>query len=169
MFPLLRLPFLCIQDITEQWGLEDLLDPNRITACDISLSAQDLNVFLRSWQEGKTNRRLVTCKLQLSNEIDVKKVLKNCGGELMDPRTTRLQIIERGCLDVWIRGGIRIRRNDGRLAVIDTNCCPYLTRNQEIFEVHVRDYEKRLEIWNSENSDEKWNENGFNIFSFEKK
>uniref|UniRef100_A0A1I7T4P6 FBA_2 domain-containing protein n=1 Tax=Caenorhabditis tropicalis TaxID=1561998 RepID=A0A1I7T4P6_9PELO len=130
------------------------MDTEQIAANNIDLSEEDLNMFLRSWQEGKTNQGLRVCKLTV-DFFDVRKVLKDCGGQLMDPRTTKLKFPKLGKYgfidDVWIRGGIHIRRNDGRLAVIQTNNYVYWREGEGAREEDVKEYLRNLEIWNSEN------------------
>uniref|UniRef100_A0A1I7U1D6 FBA_2 domain-containing protein n=3 Tax=Caenorhabditis tropicalis TaxID=1561998 RepID=A0A1I7U1D6_9PELO len=121
----------------------------RIISHNPNLSAEDLNLFLRSWQEGKTNLNLKQVKFIFWEGKDVKEVLKDCGGELMDPRETKIKFRER--YDIWYRGGIHIRRNDGRLAVIDTSGHEYW-KEDEIYEEHALKYLEDHEIWNSENS-----------------
>uniref|UniRef100_A0A1I7U1D8 FBA_2 domain-containing protein n=1 Tax=Caenorhabditis tropicalis TaxID=1561998 RepID=A0A1I7U1D8_9PELO len=148
--------------------LDSLLNMNteKISASAINLSAEDLNVFLRSWQEGKTNRKLKSAKLRMSSERDVKEVLKGCEGQLMDPRTTKLKCNECYDLDFFIGGGIHIRGNDGRLAVIDTNGQEWCSNYDDTYEKRVQKYLKEREIWNSENSAEKWMEKSFFIYIF---
>uniref|UniRef100_A0A1I7T4Q0 FBA_2 domain-containing protein n=1 Tax=Caenorhabditis tropicalis TaxID=1561998 RepID=A0A1I7T4Q0_9PELO len=153
-----------------QWFHLDFLfnmDTEQISAEKIDMSAQDLNVFLRSWQEGKTNRNLEKIDFVTCSKIDVKEVLKGCGGVLMDPRTTKVMAQKSGRYflnDVWIRGGIHIRRNDGRLAVIQTSSYEYWKKGENAKKGHVEKYLKILEVWNSEDNSEKWMEKVFFIY-----
>uniref|UniRef100_A0A1I7T4P8 F-box domain-containing protein n=1 Tax=Caenorhabditis tropicalis TaxID=1561998 RepID=A0A1I7T4P8_9PELO len=121
-----------------------------ISADNIGMSAQDLNVFLRSWQEGKTNRNLEMADFVKRTEIDVKEVVKGCGGVLMDPRTSKVMFNHKVAGRIWMRGGIHIRRNDGRLAVVDTNGFDYWMDDDDVTEEDVNRYLKNLEIWNSD-------------------
>uniref|UniRef100_A0A1I7U1C3 FBA_2 domain-containing protein n=1 Tax=Caenorhabditis tropicalis TaxID=1561998 RepID=A0A1I7U1C3_9PELO len=144
------------------------MDTLSISALSCNLSAKDLNVFLRSWQEGKTNQKLQHIDFMTFEQLDVMEVVKGCGGELMDPRTTKLKYqginyAEVG-FDIWIHGGIYIRRNDGRLAVIATNGHNYGGAEEIIKDIRERNYLDAWDIWNSENSAEKWNMNKFFIF-----
>uniref|UniRef100_A0A1I7U1E1 FBA_2 domain-containing protein n=1 Tax=Caenorhabditis tropicalis TaxID=1561998 RepID=A0A1I7U1E1_9PELO len=152
------------------FNLECLSNMNteNISAYKNNFSAEELNVFLRSWQEGKTNRNLKQIVLVTSVSSDMKEVLKDCGAELMDPRTTKLKFRERnrfGYFDSRIYGGIHIRRNDGRLAVIRTDGYDYF-REDNVHERQIRKYLRNRDIWNSENSHDKWYEHAFNIYFF---
>uniref|UniRef100_A0A1I7U247 FBA_2 domain-containing protein n=2 Tax=Caenorhabditis tropicalis TaxID=1561998 RepID=A0A1I7U247_9PELO len=141
------------------------MDTEKISAHKIDLSPEDLNVFLRSWQEGKTNQKLRKIQFETCVERDVKEVLNGCGGELMDPRTAKFMFRD-GYQDMWIHGGILIRRNDGRLAVIDINYYEYSTEEQNVTEQEIQKYLKVREIWNSEESSNKWNEKQFFMYIF---
>uniref|UniRef100_A0A1I7T4P4 FBA_2 domain-containing protein n=1 Tax=Caenorhabditis tropicalis TaxID=1561998 RepID=A0A1I7T4P4_9PELO len=128
------------------------IDTKTISVDEIDISAQDLNMFLRSWQEGKTNQNLNMVDFVTCSEIDVKEVVKDCGGVLMDPRTTKVKFSDREFREeIWIYGGIYIRRNDGRLAVIQTNTFQYSEDDRD-----VEKYLRTLEIWNSEEASDKW-------------
>uniref|UniRef100_A0A1I7T4P7 FBA_2 domain-containing protein n=1 Tax=Caenorhabditis tropicalis TaxID=1561998 RepID=A0A1I7T4P7_9PELO len=126
------------------------MEPETVFAEKIDISAQDLNVFLKSWQEGKTNKNLKKVDFHTCSEIDVKEVVKGCRGELMDPRTTKVRFSHEITGETWLRGGIHIRRNDGRLAVIDTHGFDYYSEGRDISEEGARRYLKNLEIWNSD-------------------
>uniref|UniRef100_A0A1I7TCG0 F-box domain-containing protein n=1 Tax=Caenorhabditis tropicalis TaxID=1561998 RepID=A0A1I7TCG0_9PELO len=240
MFPLLRLPFLCLHDVIDRLGIVDLyhfsllskrakwiskrkkgnrlevslyiydrtmtlykdqkyicemiFEKNRfeigprkrkmgsvdicldflfslnteiICAYQTNLSSKELNEFLRSWKEGKTNQKVKQVTIGTCSERDVKEVLKGLGGELMDPRTATFKFREKGFeryIEYWIRGGIQIRGNDGRFAVIVTSRFAYPTKNEDVKVKHIQKYLKDLEMWNSENS--AWNENHFSICFF---
>uniref|UniRef100_A0A1I7UZV5 F-box domain-containing protein n=1 Tax=Caenorhabditis tropicalis TaxID=1561998 RepID=A0A1I7UZV5_9PELO len=138
------------------------MDTETITSYDTNLSAEDLNVFLRSWQEGKTNRNLKQVKVTTCSKVDMKKVLKGCGGEIMDPRTTKLKF--RPFRFKWICGGIHIRRNDGRLAVIQNDDCSTWKKEEDVPENDIENYLKQLEMWNSEESS--WYEDTFLCYIF---
>uniref|UniRef100_A0A1I7V1C2 FBA_2 domain-containing protein n=1 Tax=Caenorhabditis tropicalis TaxID=1561998 RepID=A0A1I7V1C2_9PELO len=153
-----------------KWIYLDLLfsmDTERIFASETNFSAKDLNVFLRSWQEGKTNQKLKQVKSTTYYARDMKKVLKDCGAELMDPRTTKLKFREldfEGCYeDIWIHGGIHIKGNDGRLAVIKNKDYGYIGEHGVVPKEQIIDYLKALEIWNS---DDKWYGSYFEIYIF---
>uniref|UniRef100_A0A1I7TU03 FBA_2 domain-containing protein n=2 Tax=Caenorhabditis tropicalis TaxID=1561998 RepID=A0A1I7TU03_9PELO len=138
-----------------------------ITLKSIQLSDEDLNMFLRSWQKGKTNRQVRQVVLLTSSARDVKEILKGCGGELMDPRTTQLKFREvDGQEYKWIRGGIHIRRNDGRIAAILNNNRRYSTEDENVSDVEIEKYLEARDIWNSENSPDKWLESDFYIYVF---
>uniref|UniRef100_A0A1I7U1D3 FBA_2 domain-containing protein n=1 Tax=Caenorhabditis tropicalis TaxID=1561998 RepID=A0A1I7U1D3_9PELO len=139
------------------------MDTEKISAYKINFSAEDLNVFLRSWQEGKTNQRMREFACVPLKELNVKEVLKGCGAELMDPRTTKQKYSMSGYLDCWIYGGIHIRRNDGRLAVIDTNDSN-TTVDDGTTEGHIEDYLEEREIWNSDDSTDKWYETKYQVY-----
>uniref|UniRef100_A0A1I7U1D2 FBA_2 domain-containing protein n=1 Tax=Caenorhabditis tropicalis TaxID=1561998 RepID=A0A1I7U1D2_9PELO len=139
------------------------MDIEMISAYKINLSSEDLNVFLKSWQEGKTNQRMREFECVSLEEIDVKEVLKGCGGELMDPRTTKQTFRMSGYLDSWIYGGINIRRNDGRLAIIDTYGSS-TTLDDDATERYAEDYLETLEIWISNNSTDKWYKKKIQIY-----
>uniref|UniRef100_A0A1I7T4P9 FBA_2 domain-containing protein n=1 Tax=Caenorhabditis tropicalis TaxID=1561998 RepID=A0A1I7T4P9_9PELO len=143
-------------------NIEFLLSMNtkKISVDEIDISAQDLNMFLRSWQEGKTNQNLNMVDFVTCSEIDVKEVVKGCGGELMDPRTTKVMSRYGETEETWIRGGIHIRRNDGRVAVIPTNGSHWVDEDAD--DDDVEEYLKHLEIWNSEDS--VWMEKVFFIY-----
>uniref|UniRef100_A0A1I7U1B6 FBA_2 domain-containing protein n=1 Tax=Caenorhabditis tropicalis TaxID=1561998 RepID=A0A1I7U1B6_9PELO len=152
-----------------QWIHLDLflsMDTERMRVDRSRLSGEDLNVFLRSWQEGKTNRKLKYLEMETCWKCDVKDVLKDCGGEIMDPRTINLKFREHGNRDVWIRGGIHIRRNDGRLAVISSSGYKYYEEKEETHRRQIQDYEIAQEIWNSENSPVKWFAKFYFIYIF---
>uniref|UniRef100_A0A1I7U1B5 FBA_2 domain-containing protein n=1 Tax=Caenorhabditis tropicalis TaxID=1561998 RepID=A0A1I7U1B5_9PELO len=153
-----------LSDVSLSFNLEFFLyiDPERISAVEIDLSAEDLNLFLRSWQEGKTNRNLNYATLGVCAKRDMKEVLKDCGAELMDPRTTNLK---REFFS-WNRGGIYIRRNDGCLAVIHNVAYYNPTEDVQPHEEQIRKYLRAREIWNSENSLEKWLEKDFYIYIY---
>uniref|UniRef100_A0A1I7U1B4 FBA_2 domain-containing protein n=1 Tax=Caenorhabditis tropicalis TaxID=1561998 RepID=A0A1I7U1B4_9PELO len=142
-------------------NLEFLLsiDCERINTHSSNLNAKDLNIFLRSWQEGKTNQNLIRINLTACSEIDMKEVLKDCGAELVDPRTAKLKLN-----NWWINGGIHIRRNDGRLAVIQNSTSFYISEDWPTTTEEIETYLKNQELWNSTN--EKWFEKNFNIYTF---
>uniref|UniRef100_A0A1I7U1C0 FBA_2 domain-containing protein n=2 Tax=Caenorhabditis tropicalis TaxID=1561998 RepID=A0A1I7U1C0_9PELO len=140
------------------------LDCEYITAFKNNLSAEDMNMFLRSWQEGKTNRNLKYGKLRMCSDLDVKEVLKDCGGELMDPRTSRIKFSDLCYPDKWIHGGIHIRRNDGRLAVIELTGDYLIKEDSNVTEKNIEKYLKTVELWNSRDST--WEEDWFHIYIF---
>uniref|UniRef100_A0A1I7TCF9 F-box domain-containing protein n=1 Tax=Caenorhabditis tropicalis TaxID=1561998 RepID=A0A1I7TCF9_9PELO len=143
------------------------LNTEIICAYQTNLSSKELNEFLRSWKEGKTNQKVKQVTIGTCSERDVKEVLKGLGGELMDPRTATFKFREKGFeryIEYWIRGGIQIRGNDGRFAVIVTSRFAYPTKNEDVKVKHIQKYLKDLEMWNSENS--AWNENHFSICFF---
>uniref|UniRef100_A0A1I7V1B7 F-box domain-containing protein n=1 Tax=Caenorhabditis tropicalis TaxID=1561998 RepID=A0A1I7V1B7_9PELO len=148
-------------DCSEWFNLEFLLsmDSEQILANGMKLSAEDMNVFLRSWQEGKTNRNLKMLKITTGSTSDMKKVVKDCGAELIDPRTAKFKhthFRDRESHDRWICGGIHIRRNDGRLAIIQTRNHEYLTEDENITQEQIQKYLVEKEIWNSEKNHEEW-------------
>uniref|UniRef100_A0A1I7V1B8 FBA_2 domain-containing protein n=1 Tax=Caenorhabditis tropicalis TaxID=1561998 RepID=A0A1I7V1B8_9PELO len=67
------------------------LDCQRIYTYQSNFSAEDLNKFIRSWQEGKTNHKLKLMECKSDSSRDVKEALKDCRSEMMDPRTTRVK------------------------------------------------------------------------------
>uniref|UniRef100_A0A1I7U1A7 FBA_2 domain-containing protein n=1 Tax=Caenorhabditis tropicalis TaxID=1561998 RepID=A0A1I7U1A7_9PELO len=140
------------------------LDCKKIIAeGEINLTAVELNVFLRSWQEGKTNRKLEIFQVKTDEEEDIKEVLRGCGAEIMDPRTTKLKFWD--SVYGWItliHGGIHFRRNDGRLAVIDIN--KNSTYGEVVPEENIQKYLRERVTWNSE--DFRWAERRFNIYFF---
>uniref|UniRef100_A0A1I7TTY5 FBA_2 domain-containing protein n=1 Tax=Caenorhabditis tropicalis TaxID=1561998 RepID=A0A1I7TTY5_9PELO len=140
------------------------MDTEKILPYRSYFSARELNIFLRSWQEGKTNQKLKEIFFIIWPKADVKEILKGCRGELMDPRTTRLKFREVGSdnhREFWIYGGIYIRRNDGHLAVIGGCCC---REGENVSEYNIEEYLKHVEDWNSENRT--WYVEGFRIFTF---
>uniref|UniRef100_A0A1I7UTC3 FBA_2 domain-containing protein n=1 Tax=Caenorhabditis tropicalis TaxID=1561998 RepID=A0A1I7UTC3_9PELO len=139
------------------------MDPERISLSDINWPDQDLNVFLRSWQEGKTNRNLKLADLRTNSERDVKEVLKGCGGRLMDPRNTKFKFRDS---NKWIYGGIHIRRKDGRLAVIQNNGFYYFDENQVVSRRQVEEYVDRWRKWNSEERSNTWYGEMFIVYIF---
>uniref|UniRef100_A0A1I7V1B3 Nucleotid_trans domain-containing protein n=1 Tax=Caenorhabditis tropicalis TaxID=1561998 RepID=A0A1I7V1B3_9PELO len=92
----------------------------------------------------------------------MKEVLKGCGGELMDPRTTKMKFQEPDYPDMYIHGGIHIRRNDGRLAVIDINY--YDSYHEDAGTQEIQKYLSSREIW--ESKDDYWYEPCFRFFFF---
>uniref|UniRef100_A0A1I7TU02 FBA_2 domain-containing protein n=1 Tax=Caenorhabditis tropicalis TaxID=1561998 RepID=A0A1I7TU02_9PELO len=145
------------------------LNCEQISGNKLNFTAEDLNVFLRSWQEGKTNREAKQVVLSTSSPRDVKEVLKGCGGELMDPRTNKLKfriLRQNKYEDIWIRGGIYIRRNDGCLAVMQTNSYRPYTEDEDVSEEQVEVYLKYRDNWNSENSHDQLNETFFSFYIF---
>uniref|UniRef100_A0A1I7ULT0 FBA_2 domain-containing protein n=1 Tax=Caenorhabditis tropicalis TaxID=1561998 RepID=A0A1I7ULT0_9PELO len=141
------------------------MDSELILTYKVDWPADDLNVFLRSWQEGKTNRRLRQVNFVMCSERNVKEVLKGLGGELMDPRTTKLKIREDslyGYEDKWICGGIHIRRNDERLAVI--NGYKHSEEDENADERDIQEYLNEREMWNSEESS--WLKEAFVVYIF---
>uniref|UniRef100_A0A1I7U1B0 FBA_2 domain-containing protein n=1 Tax=Caenorhabditis tropicalis TaxID=1561998 RepID=A0A1I7U1B0_9PELO len=148
------------------------MDTKRIDIDCSKFLEEDINMFLRSWQEGKTNRNLNQMDMITVGERDMRKVLKDCEGVLMDPRTTKFEVFEQKNIyssffsprepNKWIHGGIHIRRNDGRLAVIDNS--KYWTVNEHVSEKQIEKYEITREIWNSE--DDTWFESWFHIYFF---
>uniref|UniRef100_A0A1I7U1B8 FBA_2 domain-containing protein n=1 Tax=Caenorhabditis tropicalis TaxID=1561998 RepID=A0A1I7U1B8_9PELO len=149
------------------FNLEFLLsmDSKGISIHTTNFSAEDLNVFLRSWQEGKTNWNLEQVKLRTYYARDMKEVLKGCKGEYMDPRTTKLSE-PRSQGYQWIYGGIHIRRNDGRLAVIQTGFDDYYVEDNGASEREIRTYLATRQVWESENSRYAWCEHWFRIYVF---
>uniref|UniRef100_A0A1I7TU01 FBA_2 domain-containing protein n=2 Tax=Caenorhabditis tropicalis TaxID=1561998 RepID=A0A1I7TU01_9PELO len=146
------------------------METEYITANKIDLTAEDLNVFLRSWQEGKTNRKMKKILLTTCLDRDLKKVLEGCGGELMDPRTTKhkfRRFIRDTYKDIWVYGGIHIRRDDGRIAVIKNSWNEYETEDRSAYQERElnRNYLENLDIWNSLNKP--WYVNEFRIYFFE--
>uniref|UniRef100_A0A1I7T4P5 FBA_2 domain-containing protein n=1 Tax=Caenorhabditis tropicalis TaxID=1561998 RepID=A0A1I7T4P5_9PELO len=144
-------------DFSGWFGREFIMnmDPEQILANEIDLSGADLNVFLRSWQEGKTNRGLRVCKLSLNRYFNIREVLKGCGAKMMDPRTTKLYFRSVDGLlhhDIWIYGGFYIRRNDGRLAVIQTYLFQSFKENEDTHWKHIPSFLEARDMWNSENS-----------------
>uniref|UniRef100_A0A1I7TU06 FBA_2 domain-containing protein n=1 Tax=Caenorhabditis tropicalis TaxID=1561998 RepID=A0A1I7TU06_9PELO len=141
------------------------MDTEKIIAYETNFSAEDLNIFLRSWQEGKTNQKLKEIKLETRLETDVKEVLKGCGGELMDPRTSKLKFRYPGgdrYLDLCVHGGIHIKETDRRIAVIGG----YLNDEEEedVPEEEIEEYLNNLSNWNSEN--EHWYKKTYDLFFF---
>uniref|UniRef100_A0A1I7UZQ0 FBA_2 domain-containing protein n=1 Tax=Caenorhabditis tropicalis TaxID=1561998 RepID=A0A1I7UZQ0_9PELO len=147
------------------------MDTEKITVYAINLCAEDLNKYIRSWQEGKTSRKVKQVQLRFSTQRDVKEVLKGCGGELMDPRTTKLSF--RGIsssgynYNYFVYGGIYIRGNDGRLAIVETDGQDYWSDNEGSHAERVQTYLKAQDIWNNENSPDVWNEHLFFIHIFQ--
>uniref|UniRef100_A0A1I7TTY4 FBA_2 domain-containing protein n=1 Tax=Caenorhabditis tropicalis TaxID=1561998 RepID=A0A1I7TTY4_9PELO len=139
------------------------MDTVEIYAYRSNFSAEDLNIFLRSWQEGKTNQKLKEILLTTCSDINLKEVLKGCGGELMDPRTTKHKfqyLVGDPSTDVWICGGIHIKGKNGRIAVIEGNC----SIEEDVSRTQIEEYLERVEDWNSENKT--WFKEIFNIFIF---
>uniref|UniRef100_A0A1I7U1D7 FBA_2 domain-containing protein n=1 Tax=Caenorhabditis tropicalis TaxID=1561998 RepID=A0A1I7U1D7_9PELO len=134
-----------------------------IFGSDFSLSAKDLNVFLRSWQEGKTNKNLKRFDFILRRRIDMLQVLKGCKGELMDPRTTQIKYRDKEDEFSW---GVHIKRNDGRLAVIEIVGHDSDSDSDDEDEDLTLDqkYLKALEIWNSGDENYSCYQNKFNFY-----
>uniref|UniRef100_A0A1I7U1A9 FBA_2 domain-containing protein n=1 Tax=Caenorhabditis tropicalis TaxID=1561998 RepID=A0A1I7U1A9_9PELO len=121
----------------------------QIEAFFTNFSGKELNVFLRSWQEGKTNQKLNRIKISTCRNEIMSHVLKDCEAELIDPRTTKLKFQDPIDLDIWIHGGIHFRRNDGRLAVIDINYEASEETKEEVSEKHIQKYLREREMWDS--------------------
>uniref|UniRef100_A0A1I7V1B4 F-box domain-containing protein n=1 Tax=Caenorhabditis tropicalis TaxID=1561998 RepID=A0A1I7V1B4_9PELO len=142
------------------------IDTKIIELGHTNLEAKEMNKFLRSWQEGKTNHKLKLFKFTFYIREDMKEVLKDCGAEIMDPRTTKLKswTLDQGY--IWRYGGIHIRRNDGRLAVIQTDQYEYSTEHEDTDPRQLQRYLKALEIWNSEDTSDLWEEREFTVYIF---
>uniref|UniRef100_A0A1I7U1C1 F-box domain-containing protein n=1 Tax=Caenorhabditis tropicalis TaxID=1561998 RepID=A0A1I7U1C1_9PELO len=126
------------------------LDCDRIEMYNSILTEEDLNMFLRSWQEGKTNRNLKSFEFQTCSDLDIKKIVKDCGAKLKDPRTTKHEFPHIKCLKDrgnWICGGIHIRGNDGRLAILN-GYFDYV-EDKDVPEDLIEYYLECLELWNS--------------------
>uniref|UniRef100_A0A1I7TTY7 FBA_2 domain-containing protein n=2 Tax=Caenorhabditis tropicalis TaxID=1561998 RepID=A0A1I7TTY7_9PELO len=142
------------------------LDCEHIQANKMDFSSENMNQFFRSWQEGKTNRRLERCELQLNSYSDVKNALKGCGGELMDPRTTRLKFrSSNGGHNIWIYGGIHFRGNDGRLAVVELTGTYFSRENDENCQTQIKLYLEEMEKWDYSDDRLSFHKN-LNVFFF---
>uniref|UniRef100_A0A1I7UZS5 FBA_2 domain-containing protein n=1 Tax=Caenorhabditis tropicalis TaxID=1561998 RepID=A0A1I7UZS5_9PELO len=141
-----------------QWlTLEQLfaLDCREINMGYISISIEEINLFLKSWKEGKTNNRLeqISIRFDYGKTADWNVILKGLEPKVSDLMTTKRKYVKtigstKGTY--WLHGGLDIQRDDGTIATIFHLCFVSSEENTEIPQVTIDYFEKyRDKDWNS--------------------
>uniref|UniRef100_A0A1I7UZR8 FBA_2 domain-containing protein n=1 Tax=Caenorhabditis tropicalis TaxID=1561998 RepID=A0A1I7UZR8_9PELO len=144
--------------VVEWLSLDHLLsmDCKEIDMRNDFISNQEVNLFLKSWKEGKTNSRLERIGMKYGYEkvVDWNIILKGLKPKIRDLRTTKYKFMKRSMYRneyvIWRHGGIDIQRDDGTIGMICLLSFDALEENEEISQIAIDYFEKyRDKDWNS--------------------
>ncbi|EFO95740.1 hypothetical protein CRE_13980 [Caenorhabditis remanei] len=123
------------------------------------LSNQDLNVFLRSWKEGKSNSILETLRVFVPGQEDWKTVLNGLGAVVRHPTQVTRCYIEK----VWFYGGVDIQRVDGTIGTVMWTHYLERDKHEKIPKNLFEAFEKTKQEWVGTDSDVVFEEKGNEI------
>ncbi|EGT30932.1 hypothetical protein CAEBREN_24766 [Caenorhabditis brenneri] len=92
-----------------------IVDINLMHSC---LTPFELNYFLRRWTQSESNLNLENFEVYINNLQSMEIILMHLPFEIADPN--EISTIKVGCQYMQYRGGVNLKRNDGRRAKIFT-------------------------------------------------
>ncbi|EFO95812.1 hypothetical protein CRE_13985 [Caenorhabditis remanei] len=123
------------------------------------LSNQDINVFLRSWKEGKSNSILEVLHVYVPDQEDWKAILNGLGAVVRHPtKVTRCYIN-----NLWYYGGVDIQRVDGKIGTVMWTHYVGSNEHEKIPRNIIEEFEKTKQEWVGTNSDVVFEEKGNEI------
>ncbi|EFO95802.1 hypothetical protein CRE_13981 [Caenorhabditis remanei] len=123
------------------------------------LSNQDLNVFLRSWKEGRSNSILEALRVYVPEPEDWKTVLNGLGAVVRHPTQVTRRYIEK----VWFYGGVDIQRVDGTIGTVMWTHYLGRDKHEKIPKNLLEAFEKTKQEWVGTDSDVVFEERGNEI------
>ncbi|EFO95772.1 hypothetical protein CRE_13982 [Caenorhabditis remanei] len=143
-------------------NLPILMSMNTCKSVDLGVSLltnQDLNVFLRSWKEGRSNSILEDLNAAVPGQEDWKTVLNGLRAVVRHPtQVTR-------CLKQyhWYYGGVDIQRVDGKIGTVMWTHYFGKNEHEEIPKNIIEVFEKTKQEWVGTDSDVVFEERGNEI------
>ncbi|KAF1771647.1 hypothetical protein GCK72_003474 [Caenorhabditis remanei] len=120
------------------------------------LSNQDLNAFLRSWKEGRSNPILEDLRVFIPGQEDWRTVLNGLGAVVRHPTQ-----VARCCIEIfWFYGGVDIQRVDGTIGTVMWTHYLGKKEHEKIPKNVIEAFERTNEEWTGTDSDVVFEERG---------
>ncbi|EFO95735.1 hypothetical protein CRE_13977 [Caenorhabditis remanei] len=120
------------------------------------LSNQDLNVFLKSWKEGRSNSILEALRVFIPGQEDWRTVLNGLGAVVRHPTQVARCYLE----EFWFYGGVDIQRVDGTIGTVMWTHYQGRSDQEMIPKNIIEEFEKTKQEWVGTDSDVVFEERG---------
>ncbi|KAF1771617.1 hypothetical protein GCK72_003444 [Caenorhabditis remanei] len=121
---------------------------------ETTLTNRDLNVFMKSWKEMKTNERMEFYSIIAKEKLNWRVILEGLDGEIRDVRTVRREYTYpwNKTYKLKVNGGVDITRTDGKVATIGMTF-HMIYQDEPLSREMIRDYQRLIQNMEREEMD----------------
>ncbi|EFO84230.1 hypothetical protein CRE_15631 [Caenorhabditis remanei] len=121
---------------------------------ETTLTNRDLNVFMKSWKEMKTNERMEFYSISAKEKLNWRVILEGLDGEIKDVRTVRREYKYpwNKTYKLKVNGGVDITRTDGKVATIGMTF-HIIYQDEPLSREMIRDYQRLIQNMNGQEMD----------------